>query len=54
MRLYVVWAETAVCEVCVFCYYRRHRRISEGGAGAGHSKTGGVARLEQADDGATT
>ena len=28
--------------------------ISEGGARAGHSKTGGVARLEQADDGVTT
>ena len=42
-----------LCEVSAFCYFRRHRKILADGVGAGRRRTGGVARLDQADDGAT-
>ena len=54
MRLYVVWADE-LCDECVLLF-RRHR-IDLGGrcdCVAWRRRTGGVARLDQADDGATT
>ena len=42
-----------LCEECVLLFCR-HQKILADGVGAGRRRTGGVARLDQADDGATT
>ena len=55
VRLYVVWAETAVCVKCVcFVFIAGTGGSRRAALGRGIARTGGVARLEQADDGATT
>ena len=42
-----------LCEECVLLFCR-HRKILADGVEAGRRRTGGVARLDQADDSATT
>ena len=44
--------ELTLFEECVLLL-RRHRKILADGVGAGRRRTGRVARLDQADDGAT-